>query len=152
MFFTGCDATLLVSSSTKMNHTLSHSGLLLTSCFSNIVSKIIKLPYGGPGGIRTRVLNPFQSTSYHHNSYLTASVCLPLKLFFNSLSQSTLAFTRLCFNSARLSLITSFLTFITCIYTYSKFLTKANRNSVLIYQSHHSPHYSILQHVEHLRY
>ena len=68
MFFTGCDATLLVSSSTKMNHTLSHSGLLLTSCFLNIVSKIIKLPYGGPGGIRTRVLNPFQSTSYHHNS------------------------------------------------------------------------------------
>jgi len=92
---------------------------------------------GGPGGSRTRVQNTFLFASYSNNFYLTASVCLPFRLFFRSLNQSSLTFERLCCTSALLSFITNFLTFITFSfrdcdnYLYSLLVCKRIVNSLL---------------------
>ena len=69
------------------------------------------IPYGGPGGIRTPVQNPFKLASHNYN-YLTASVCLCLTDFFRILNHNFLTLIKLWLNSALFNLKINFLTFI----------------------------------------
>ena len=83
--------------------------------------------FGGGDGNRTHVHNNFQTTS---TNYFTASVCLPLRLFFNNFNHSFLTNGISCSISASYSFLISSFTFIfrptTCFIRNKKHYTTKN--------------------------
>jgi len=67
-YLAGLSISLLVTLSKPWQ--AHHKKIISIIIMNNMLGNIIQSPYGGPGGSRTRVQNPFHSTSYSLSYYL----------------------------------------------------------------------------------